>query len=241
MAEPTPTTPTGDDRNLVRIDDTYLNLSLEDRLTMFWEKNGRAVSFALAAVAIAIVAKWGFDQYAASRSRAVTAAYAAAQDSAALETFRQAHPTAPLAGAAALRLADEAYTAGRYADAAKLYSEAAPLLTGQPLAARARLGAAIAQLQAGDAAAKSSLETLANDTAFARTLRAEAAFHLAILARDAGDNTQTRRWTDLALASDPEGIWAQRAMQLSASLPPAESTEKPAENTGEVNFTSPSK
>ncbi len=242
MAEPTPSSsPAGDDRNLVRIDDSYLNLSLEDKLTMFWEKNGRAISFAVAAVAVALIAKWGFDQYAAARSRAIAAEYAAAGDSAALAAFRAAHPTASLAGAAALRLADEAYEASRYAEAAKLYAEAAPLLTGQPLADRARLGVAISQLQAGDSAAKATLETLANDTALARTLRAESAYHLAVLARDASASADARRWSDLALSVEPQGLWAQRAMQLASALPSEPTAAQPTEIDTTVTFPSSSK
>lgn len=242
MAEPTPSTsPAGDDRNLVRIDDSYLNLSLEDKLTMFWEKNGRAISFVVAAVAVSLVAKWGFDQYAAARSRAISAEYAAATDSAALAAFRAAHPSTQLAGAAALRLADEAYSTSRYTEAAKLYAEAAPLLGGQPLADRARLGLAISQLQAGDAAAKSTLETLANDTALSGTLRAESAFHLAVLARDASATAEARRWSELALSVQPQGLWAQRAMQLASELPVAQTTAQTGEINTEVTFPSPSK
>ena len=228
MAAPAPqssSSTAGDDRNLITIDENYLAPSFEDRVQMFWEKHGKTVSAVIVIAALAIVARWGFEQYAASRERAIAADYAAAADSTALRAFAEANPKAALAGAAYLRLADEAYVANNFSAAVADYQKASALLTGQLLGERARMGAALSQLQAGDAAAaKSSLEALANDTSYARTLRGEAGYHLAVLARDAGQFAEATKWTDLVLSADTAGLWAQRAMQLRSSLP-----ETPAE------------
>lgn len=212
----------GDDRNLVTIDENYLAPTFEDKLLIFWEKNGRAVIAVVVVIALAIVARWGFSMFAASREQAVAAEYAAAKDNTALTSFAQAHPAAPLSGVAHLRLADEAYAAGNFAAARSDYEAAAKALVGQPLGERARLGAAVSQLQAGDATgAKSALEALANDTTLSRTLRGEAAFHLAVLARDAGQTADATKWIELVLSAEPSGLWAQRAMQLRSTLPAA--------------------
>ncbi|MBC8010698.1 MAG: hypothetical protein H7067_11455, partial [Burkholderiales bacterium] len=109
--------------------------------------------------------------------------------------------------------------------------------------ARARLGAAISPLQAGDvAAARPALEALANDTAFAKALRAESAYHLAVIAKDAAQFPEATRWTEAVLATDPEGMWAQRALQLRGSLPvnpaPAAATPAPASASGAPAATS---
>ncbi len=99
-------------------------------------------------------------------------------------------------------------------------------LQGKPLGDRARMGAAIAKLLAGDAAgAEAALEGLANDTTFSATLRGEAAFHLAVLVRDAGRPAAAMKWTELALSVDSTGLWAQRALQLRSTLPPAPAEE----------------
>jgi len=210
----------GDDRNLVTIDENYLAPTFEDKLLMFWEKNGRAVIAVVVVVALGLVGRWGFLTYAASRERAIAAEYAAAKDGAALKTFAQAHPTASLAGIAHLRIADEAYAAGNYGAAVADYDAASKILSGQALGDRARLGAAVSKLQAGDqAGGKAALETLANDVVFTRTLRAEAAFHLALQARDAGQPAEAKKMIELVLTADSTGLWAQRAMQLQSSLP----------------------
>jgi hypothetical protein len=214
----------GDDRNLVTIDENYL---------MFWEKNGRAVIAVVVFAALAIVARWAFGAYAESRERAIAAEYAAAKDSAGLKAFAQAHPEAELAGVAQLRVADEAYAAGNFAAAQADYEAAAKALSGQVLGDRARLGAAISKLQAGDTAGgKAALEALAKDLVFTRTLRAEAAFHLALQARDAGQPAEAKKMIELVLTADATGLWAQRAMQLRSSLPadPAPAAQAPVES-----------
>lgn len=237
-ADQTPSRASGDDRNLVTIDENYLAPSLEDRVMIFWEKNGRTVIAVLVIIALAIVGRWAFQLFAEARERALAAEYATAKDSAALQTFATAHPTAPLAGAAHLRLADEAYAAGKFQAAQADYDAAAKLLVGKPIGDRARLGSAISKLQAGDsAAAKTALDALANDTSVARTFRGEAGFHLAIMARDAGQPAEAVKWTELVLAADATGLWAQRALQLRSSLPEASTTSEPAPVSSELKVT----
>lgn len=217
----------GDDRNLVTIDENYLAPTFEDRVVMFWEKHGKTVVTLIVLVVVGIFARWGFQQFAQARERAISAEYSAASDAAALRAFADARPTAPLAGAARLRLADEAYGAGDFAAAQSDYEAASTVLAGTPLGDRARLGVAISKLQAGEAAgARTALESLANDVSSSRTLRGEAAYHLAVLDRDAGKPAEATKWTELVLAADPTGLWAQRALQLRMSLP---EPEKPAE------------
>lgn len=220
MAASAHQTPAGDDRNLVTIDENYLAPTFEDRLQIFWEKHSRTVVAVVVIVTLALIARWGFGIFAEQREKAVRADYAAAASTAQLQAFITANPRAVLSGVASLRIADEAYAAGNFPAAREAYAAAVPLLGNDPLAARARLGAAVAPLLAGDtAAAKTALEALANDTTFVRTLRAEAAYHLAVLARDAAQTAEATRWTEIVLSADPEGMWAQRALQLRSTLP----------------------
>jgi hypothetical protein len=219
MAETAPTTPAGDDRNLIKIDDNYLALSFEDRLAIFWEKNSRAVLTVLAVLILAIVGKGAFDYFAAQRNKAIIAEYAAATGTAQLQAFTATYPTLPLSGLAHLRLADESYAAGDYSAAHTDYTAAVKLLGADPLASRARLGSAMSLLQAKDATASSALQAIANDTKLPRALRAESAFHLAELSRDAGQTAEATRWTDLVISNEATGFWGQRAAQLRDTLP----------------------
>lgn len=220
MAANAQQSPAGDDRNLVTIDDNYLAPSFEDRLQIFWSKHSGKVWTLTGIVTAVLVGRYVFESYAAYRERQVQAEYAAATTTAQLQAFVQTHPSAVLAGVAQLRLADEAYVAGNFSAAREAYAAASPLLAGNPLSARARLGAAFAPLQAGDAAAaKPALESLANDTTLIDAFRAEAAYHLAVLAREAGQTADATRWIELVTSVQPQGAWANRANQIRESLP----------------------
>jgi len=186
---------------------------------MFWAKHSRTIVLVLALGVLAILGKGAFAYFAAQREAKITAEYAAATSTAQLQAFAQSHPTARLAGVAHLRLADEAYAAGSFAVAQVDYSAAVKLLGDNPLATRAQLGAAISLLQAGDAGAQAALQTIGNDTKLPGAVRAEAAFHLAVKARAAGQIAEATQWTELVISNDAGGFWSQRAMQLRDSLP----------------------
>lgn len=239
-ADQTPSRTAGDDRNLVTIDENYLAPTFEDKLLIFWEKHGRTVITLVVVVAVALIARWGFNLFAEQRERAIAEEYAAAKDAAAMKAFAEAHPTAVLAGVAHLRLADEAYASGNFAAAQASYDSAAKALAGQPLGDRARIGSALSLFQAGNSTGgKAALEALANDLSFARTLRGEAAFHLALLARDAGQPAEAKKWVELVLSADPTGLWARRAMELRSGLPadPAPASAPAAAPSASTNTT----
>jgi tetratricopeptide (TPR) repeat protein len=219
----TPSPVAGDDRNLIVVDENYLAPTFEDRVRIFWERHGRAVITVIALLAVFFAAKFLFERYAEYRENEVRAAYAeAGEDFVALRAFAEANPSAALAGVAWVRLADSAYLAGDYAAAAKDYSLSFPLLKADPIGSRARMGQAVSLLKAGDvAAASSTLDGLANDTLFPATLRAEAAYHLAVILKDAGQTEEAARMFALAISVDTSGLWAQRASRLVERMPVA--------------------
>ncbi len=222
LPQQTPSPVSGDDRNLIVVDENYLAPSFEDRVRIFWERHGNTVITALVIVVIFFAAKSLFSVYATHRENATRAAYAeAGDDIGALRSFAIAHPSAALAGLAWTRIADDAYKSGDYAAAAESYATAAPLLKNDPIGARARMGQAVSLLQAKDAAAGTVLEGLANDTTFAAPLRAEAAYHLGVIANEAGRTEEASRWFSLAISVDTSELWAQRASRLVDRLPVA--------------------
>ncbi|MBW8781751.1 MAG: hypothetical protein JF599_07675 [Verrucomicrobia bacterium] len=217
-----PSSSSGDDRNLVPVDENYIAPSLEDRLALFWAKHSRTVLATCAVVLIAILAKGGYEVFAAQREKGIAAAYAAASTDAQLKAFIADHATHSLAGIAQLRLADQAYAAANYADAQSGYEKAAGILTGTIFGQRARIGAAIARLQAGKTAeGEAALRQIVTDLAVIKIIRAEAAYQLAAFATDAGRTEEATKWITQATAIDPAGQWAQRALLLRASQPAA--------------------
>jgi hypothetical protein len=197
-------------------------------------------------VALAIVAKGGWDYLQGQQETGVVEAYAAADSSDKLKAFAAAHAAHPLAGVAQLRLADEAYQAGKAAEAAGLYQQAAATLKGDPLGARARMGRAVAQLAAGQATeATPALKALADDSTQLKAVRAEAAFHLASLAVEAKDANEAQRLVDQLMQIDVSSPWTQQAMMLRASLPatpaPAAAPAAPAGAASAVEVKLPGK
>jgi hypothetical protein len=218
-ATPSSPTPAGDDRNLVPVDATTA-LSFDEKLQLFWEKR-RGLIFALCGLAIlAILAKGGYEYLQRQKHADVQKAYAAATTTEQLKSFVAAQGDHPLSAVAQIRIADEAYTAGKSADAIAGYDKVLTILKDGPLAARAKLGRAIAKVQAGKASeATTELKSLADDTNQVKAVRAEAAYHLTSLAVEARNVADAQKYSDQLMQIDPTSQWTQRGLSLRASLP----------------------
>ena len=186
----------------------------------FWEKNRAIVLMVCAAILLAIVGYQGLQYFNATRDENAREDYAkAAGASDRLANFASEHATHPLASIALLQLADAKYSAGDYAAALTGYQKAIALLTNSTLKARAQLGAAVSRLGSGDqAGAETDLKALSADVKADKNIRAEAAYHLATIANESGRTDDVRQWLDEVGKIDGMGAWAQRAMQLRASL-----------------------
>lgn len=189
----------------------------------YWEKNRGMILMVLTGVVVAIIGWQGWQLYAASREQGVRDDYAKiGEQTAKLSAFAEAHSGHSLAGVARLRLADEKYTAGDYQAAVSLYGKAAEGMQNEILLGRAKLGAAISQLKSGDqAGGEAALKALSADTAVNAGARAEAAYHLATIALDAGKTDEAKKFADEVSKIEATGPWAQRAAMLLASLPAA--------------------
>lgn len=221
----TPATPsapksTGDDRNLVAVDENYVALTLEDRLRIFWQKHGKTVIALVVLVLLAILAKGAWDYRAGQKEVALQREYSAATTSPQLKAFADAHSGHVLAGLARLRLADDDYAAGKSTEAIYGYEDVLTTLKTGPLASRARLGLAMAKLQGGKAAeGEAALKQLAADSNETKAVRVEAAYHLASLANAAGKPDDVKKYSDQLMAVDPTSPWLQRVLMLRASQP----------------------
>lgn len=220
-ATPASPNPAGDDRNLVAVNESTA-VTFEEKLNLFWKKYRTAI-LALCAIGVAAILGKGAWEYLQGQKEAeIGSAYAAATTTEQLKSFSAAHPDHPLSGIAQLRMADEAYTAGKSADAIAGYEKAAAVLKNSPLGARAQMGRALAKVQAGKAAeATNELKQLVNDQNQLKAIRTEAGYHLMSLAVEAGDNTEAQKYSDQVMQIDPGSDWTRRALQLRATLPPA--------------------
>ncbi len=213
-------------------------MGFEYALHKFWEKNAKSVYAFSVLVLLVILGKGGYDYYQDWQNKKVGAEYAAASTSEKLKSFVTANPTHPLAGAARLRLADEAYVARNFKQAALDYQASADIFKTSPFAGRALLGAAIAKLQAGQQVeGLAQLNVLAKDESQLKAVRAEAAYQLASEAATAGRTDDAHKFLDQVSSISPAGAWAQRAMMLRSTLPaPVVSVLQPAAATPAVKL-----
>jgi len=187
----------------------------ETTLHRLWREHGQTLVLACAAVLLAILAKGGWDYLAAQKEVSVRAAFAQATTSDQLQTFAKEHSGHLLAGIARLRLADEAYLAGKGAEAVAAYEAAIPELQDSVLATRARLGLAMSRIQVGSTAdGEKALRAILDQADGAKATRAEAGYHLATLAHAAGRADDVLKYCDQVMAIDAGSAWAQRAQML---------------------------
>jgi predicted negative regulator of RcsB-dependent stress response len=191
-------------------------------LREIWEKkeNRTTIYAGCVIVIVAILAYGAYNELAKRREAGVEAAFAAATTPAKLQTFVRENERHPLAGAAYLQLADEAYAAARFDEAQGDYEKAAAVLPGTPFAARAALGQGMCLLQSGKTAeGVAILQRLATDTTQLQAVRCEAAYHLAALAFGNSKFEDVVKFTDLIMQVDAGGMWAQRAILLRMRTP----------------------
>lgn len=203
------------------------------KVETFWEKNRSFIFLCVLLVLVAILGREAWQYYRASQERAVQEAYAKVERVEDLPKFAEANRGHTLAGVALLRVADAAYEKNDFRSAATTYQKAADELDGVvALKTRARLGAAMSQLASGDTGpAETALKALKDDTAALATLRAEAAFHLATLAHDAGRTDEATQLLEEVSKIEANGLWAQRAFALRAQMEMA----KPAAPASDSN------
>lgn len=189
--------------------------SFEDHLRDFWAAQRSRIVAVVAVVLLVILGKGLWEMYEVRRDAAIAEEFAKAKTDGQLRRFAAEHPGNALAGVAHLRLADEAYAAGRFGEAATSYGKAVSALGEGPLSGRARIGQGVAQVLAGDRAAGSaSLKAVADDLAAAVPMRAEAGYHLASLAAEAGDAAGLQDQLEQLTRIAPQSLWAQRAALL---------------------------
>jgi tetratricopeptide (TPR) repeat protein len=189
--------------------------SFEDQLRAFWEAQRSRIVTVVVVVTLVILGKGAWEMYQAQREAAIAADFAKAKTSEQLQRFAAEHPGDALAGVAHLRLADEAYAAGKFAEAAASYGKAVAVLKEGPLSSRARVGEGIAQVLGGNrAAGTATLKALADDLTAPVPVRAEASYHLAALAAEAGDAAGLQGHLEQLTRVAPQSFWTQRAALL---------------------------
>lgn len=202
---------------------------LEERFNDFIKQNGAALFGGLALAMVAVVGWQLFLYLGDRREAALKADYLALETMEARQAFAEAHDDKLLGGLAFLDLADAAYTEGAFERALAHYTRAAETLEATAFEGRAQLGAALTRFEQGASGrARAELQLIAETEAHLDDLRAEAAYHLAVIALEAGDTAEARQAIERVQGFSESIFWLQQANALSARLPdeaPAPATE----------------
>ena len=217
--------PAGDDRNLVVVDEDFVNADTEDRLWLFWERNKDIIVKGTFGVVVGILAFLAYFFWNEGRREALGEEFTACQDEAARRAFATRHAGEPLAAIALTDVADDLKRAGKFADAAKAYDAAGKAVVGdvkaaKAIATRARLYAALTRQELGQADAEAGIVAVAEDNSAPDTLRGYAMYVLANLALAKGDSATAAKWVNLMdKRLKPNHVWASDKSWLVRSEP----------------------
>ena len=199
-----------DERNLVDVEKSE-EISLEDRISMYWMENKSFISSCIFVLALLIIVLNGMRMYKSHAEVELQNTYAEATANETLADFAQANSNKDLGGLAALTVADQAYSAKEFNKALNFYGIAADALATNFLSGRALLGQAFANFYIGnEEAALVQLAEIAANNSLAAVARAEAAYHLAVEADVANRTEEYNRYIAQIQASPLAIQWQQR-------------------------------
>ncbi|MEM8868227.1 MAG: tetratricopeptide repeat protein [Verrucomicrobiota bacterium] len=202
-----------DERNLIDLDEAA-EVSIEDRIHIYWMENKGFVLGCIVVVCLLIIGINAMGMLKKSSEAKLQAAYTEAIASETLADFAQANSDKELGGFAALRAADTAFGAEAFAEATELYQLAAESIENPLFSGRAKLGHAFALFATGEEApALAALNAIAADGTLPESIRVEAAYHLAIEADVAGEAEAFESYAAQVRDAVVAGAWRQRLEQ----------------------------
>jgi hypothetical protein len=218
-------------------------VTFEDQVQSFWKKNSTLVIGFCIAVAVGIAGFGVWEYLARQKEQDVQNEFSAAKTPEAQKAFAAKHPDHVLAAVVHLQSADEAFAAGKIAEAQAGYEKVGPLLKDGPVAARIKLALAMCKILGGKATeGTAELKQLAEDASQLKGVRLEATYHLESMAVEAGVVADAQKYSDLLMQIDPTGSspWTQRGLALRATLPapalPAPAAEATSDAPPAIQF-----
>lgn len=203
-----------DERNLIDTKDST-EISIEDRISVYWMENKTFVSACIFALALSIIGFNGIRIYISYEESKIQAAYTEAVSKDTLSDFAQAYSGEYLGGLAALKIGDQAYVEKNYEKALNFYTIAGQALVNNILEGRARLGEAFSMYYSEKKSeALVLLAAMTEDDRLAEVARIEAAYHLAVQAQAVGNKEEFERFIAQIKASKVADPWIQRVSML---------------------------
>ncbi|QTF92302.1 hypothetical protein, partial [Halomonas sp. BM-2019] len=189
--------PSVDERNLIDAAESA-SLSFEDRVRIYWDENRAFIIGSIVVLLVVVVGYQGLVAFQNIRERAVRDEFALVGDDLdERKAFVERRGNTPQGGFAALSVA------------------AIEALRDSPLAGRAHMGRAISALRGGDVAeGEAMLKAIADNRDLPQAARAEAVFHLAIIALSQGDSAQLESRAAQLDAMPFAQVWQNRLAEI---------------------------
>ena len=201
--------PAGDERKTVILDEDFEGLEFDDKVWLYWKRNKMSIILTVVAAFAVVFGVQSWKALKAQRASEMSRLYGAAETSEQLVEFADKYNGTPLAGAALLGAADDAYLKENISEAGKLYSKAALELKGNVLYGRALLGEAMC---AKDKV--SALKSVYENPSVQNSYRACAGYNLAFLYLDKNEKEAAKKLLQ-EISSNPEnGMWDSVASKL---------------------------
>lgn len=209
-----------DDRNLVQLSDDDIAGDFDDRMWLFWERNKGGIIFGIIGAVVVLTGVEIFKYVKEQAKVEVQQAYIEALENEQLPLFAIDYPDSPLAGLVWLRQADDAYTEGDFKVAAEQYQQAANNLKDLPLGTRAQIGYGMTLYKQDNiSSARNALAKVTTSTTAMENLRAEAHYHLAVIALAQDEPETALTHIDAISTLAYAGTWSQRAEMLRMNAP----------------------
>lgn len=204
----------------------------DDRFLEYWKKNGTSIFGGIAAAAAILVGIQTIRYFQERHESKISQEFGLAQDVAAWETFIRENRDHQLTGLAQVRIGNQYFSDGKFAEAVAAYEQALPELENSLFAQRARLAKGVAQIRSGQSEAGiATLLQLADDPQSFTSNRGEAAYTAAVALAEKGDFAAARdALAKIDLLKDNEN-WAFRAQTLRDRVP---ELQKPTEEVAQT-------
>ena len=191
-------------------------MSAEERISDYWEKNQRSILVSIAICFIAILGFQGTKIVQNNAALKLQDAYKTALLEDSLSDFIKAYKDTLIGGFSALSLANDAYNAENYSDALIYFETASDSLASNqsPLSSKAQIGIAFCHYQLDLNKGIEALESLLNNDAILDSVRAEAGFTLASLAKTQGKLEKAKAYAKIVSSLEKGGSWTTRINQI---------------------------
>ena len=195
--------------------DAEIVLTPEERMKQSWERYGGQVYFIFGVLALAVLAKGGWQYLNTQKELGIQKEYSECTTPDSYLSFAARHPGHPLAGVAEEGVADGDFAAAKYADALKAYSSAVTDLPEGPIRARAKLGVAMSlNLSGKPGDAEANFRQIMDDSTQMKTIRCEAGYQLAGIAVASGRGSEVQKIAEQLMKIDSSSPFSERTFML---------------------------